>query len=350
MKAIPETWTMKPLGEVATLQRGFDLPVQDRCQGDVPILAANGPVGTHNVVKIGGPGVVTGRSGTIGKVHYVEDGYWPLNTSLWVKDFHGNDPRWVARLLVWLHLEKHTRGTGVPTLNRNLIHVVPVPLPPLSEQKRIADILDKADAIRRKRQEAIALTEEFLRSAFLEMFGDPVTNPKGWEVRTLGDVLDFKTGKLDANAAVESGRYPFFTCARIPSEIDDYAFDCEALILAGNNASADYWVKHYKGRFNAYQRTYVLSLQSDDARYEYMRQAIELQMGYLKRKSRGTNTKYLTLTILKPIKVQVPPLAVQEKYSLLCAKVEATLDRMNRVWRSSDLFNSLVQRGFRGEL
>ena len=96
MSQFPDTWTTKPLGEVATLQRGFDLPVQHRCEGDVPIFAANGPVGTHNVVKIEGPGVVTGRSGTIGKVHYVEGGYWFLNTSLWVKDFHGNDLRWVA--------------------------------------------------------------------------------------------------------------------------------------------------------------------------------------------------------------------------------------------------------------
>ena len=116
---------MKPLGDVATLQRGFDLPVQARCEGPVTIFAANGPVGTHNVHKVGGPGVVTGRSGTLGKVHFVEDDYWPLNTALWVKDFHGNDPAWIYRLLTWMRLEQFMRGAGVPTLNRNLVHVLP---------------------------------------------------------------------------------------------------------------------------------------------------------------------------------------------------------------------------------
>jgi type I restriction enzyme, S subunit len=111
-------WKMLRLIEVATLQRGFDLPVQDRTAGEIPIFAANGPVGTHNVAKCLGPGVVTGRSGTIGKVHYVAQDYWPLNTSLFIKDFHGNYPRFIYYLLSWMKLEQFHEGTGVPTLNR----------------------------------------------------------------------------------------------------------------------------------------------------------------------------------------------------------------------------------------
>ncbi|NEO67620.1 MAG: restriction endonuclease subunit S, partial [Moorea sp. SIO4G2] len=194
MNQFPDGWTVKPLGEVATLQRGLDLPIHKRISGKIPVFAANGAVGFHNESKIQGPGVVTGRSGTLGKVNYVESDYWPLNTSLWVKNFHGNDPKWVFRLLSWMKLETHTRGTGVPTLNRNLIHVLPVPLPPLEEQKRIAAILDKADSIRRKRKDAIALTEELLRSTFLDMFGDPVTNPKGWEKKPLGSLCRIVRG------------------------------------------------------------------------------------------------------------------------------------------------------------
>ena len=84
-------WPEKPLIEVAPLKRGYDLPVSKRNPGTVPIYAANGENGSHDEVKIEGPGVVTGRSGTIGKVHYVEGGYWPLNTALYVTDFKGND-------------------------------------------------------------------------------------------------------------------------------------------------------------------------------------------------------------------------------------------------------------------
>jgi len=174
-------WLRKPLIDVAPLQRGFDLPVQDRVPGSIPVFAANGPVGTHSIAKVKGPGVVTGRSGTIGQVHYVEGDYWPLNTSLFVTDFRGNDPRFIFYLLKIMRLERYCEGTGVPTLNRNNIHGIEVSLPPLPEQRRIAAILDKADAIRRKREEGIRLTEELLRSTFLEMFGDPATNSKAWE-------------------------------------------------------------------------------------------------------------------------------------------------------------------------
>ncbi|RFP58921.1 MAG: restriction endonuclease subunit S [Limnothrix sp. CACIAM 69d] len=187
-------YEIKPLIDVATLQRGFDLPIQDRTPGKYPIFAANGSVGTHSHAKAKAPGVLTGRSGTLGKVHYVEEDYWPLNTSLWVKDFHGNDPKWVFWLLTSMKLEQYTRGTGVPTLNRNLIHDVKISVPPIAEQKRIAAILDKADAVRRKRREAIRLTEELLRSTFLEMFGDPVTNPKGWERKKIHQVANVVTG------------------------------------------------------------------------------------------------------------------------------------------------------------
>ncbi|MFS1473936.1 restriction endonuclease subunit S [Vibrio lentus] len=181
-------WPLVALKYIAMLKRGYDLPTKDRVEGGVPIYAANGVNGRHNEVKIKGPGVITGRSGTIGKVHYTEQDYWPLNTALYVTNFHGNDPKWVYYMLCAFKLDRYVEGAGVPTLNRNLVHDELIPLPPVEEQKRIAAILDKADAIRQKRKQAIDLADEFLRSVFLDMFGDPVTNPKGWETKSLKEV------------------------------------------------------------------------------------------------------------------------------------------------------------------
>ena len=166
-----QSWVTKPLIEVATLQRGHDLPVQDRTPGPHPIFAANGPVGFHESAKCGGPGVVTGRSGTIGKVHFVEGAYWPLNTSLYVTDFHGNHPKWVYYMLKSFGLERFSQGAGVPTLNRNLVHGEPIRVPPLPEQRRIAAILDQSDALRAKRREALAQLDSLTQSIFIEMFG-----------------------------------------------------------------------------------------------------------------------------------------------------------------------------------
>jgi type I restriction enzyme S subunit len=122
---------------VATLHRGFDLPNSMRKNGPYPVVASSSIVGYHNEAQITGPGVITGRSGTIGEVRYIESDFWPLNTTLYVCDFHGNDPKFVSILLQALQTQKFLSGTGVPTLNRNVIHPVQVPLPQLKEQKEI---------------------------------------------------------------------------------------------------------------------------------------------------------------------------------------------------------------------
>lgn len=126
-------WTLKPLIDVATLQRGYDLPIQDRKAGKIPVIAASSIVGAHCEAKVKGPGVVTGRSGSIGNVLFIVEDYWPLNTTLYVKDFHGNEPRYVFYLLQQIELARFHEGTGVPTLNRNNVHSLLVPVPPLAE-------------------------------------------------------------------------------------------------------------------------------------------------------------------------------------------------------------------------
>jgi len=137
-------WQAKKLGDVATLQRGFDLPTQRRVNGDVPLVTSSGITDTHNMRAVSGPGVATGRSGSIGNVFFIEEDFWPLNTVLYVKDFHGNDPRFVYHLLKHFDLKRFASGTGVPTLNRNFVHDEIVNVPTLPEQKRIVAILDEA--------------------------------------------------------------------------------------------------------------------------------------------------------------------------------------------------------------
>jgi type I restriction enzyme, S subunit len=138
---IPKGWERKNLGEVITLQRGFDLPEQDRIHGTIPIISSSGITGFHNESKVSPPGIVTGRYGTIGKVFLVDVNFWPLNTSLWVKDFYGNDHRYVYYLLQSIDYKKLSDKTGVPGINRNDVHKLGVLLPPLLEQCRIAEVL-----------------------------------------------------------------------------------------------------------------------------------------------------------------------------------------------------------------
>ena len=248
-------------------------------------------------------------------------------------------------------LERKARGVAQVNINGAMLKATEIPLPPLAEQKRIAGILDAADALRAKRRESLAQLDTLLQSIFLEMFGDPVTNPMGLPEETLKSAFEFTTGKLDSNAAVEGGKYPFFTCARETFAIDDYAFDCEALLLAGNNANADYSVKHYKGKFNAYQRTYVITVDESLLTYAYSQFVLEYLLSDLKRFSKGTNTKYLTMVILNRMPILVPPLDLQHRFAAIVESVEQQKASQRAHLEELDtLFASLQSRAFQGEL
>lgn len=151
-------WKKVRLGDVAELQRGFDLPSAQRIEGDIPIVSSSGITGFHVEAKVKSPGVVTGRYGSIGDVFYLEQDFWPLNTSLWVKNFHGNDEKFIYFLLSNFEFKKFSDKTGVPGVNRNDLHAVDVLLPPLPEQKKIAQILSAWDS-------AISVTEKLLTNS-----------------------------------------------------------------------------------------------------------------------------------------------------------------------------------------
>lgn len=142
---VPEEWEVKVFSDVMVLQRGFDLPTHSRKEGQYPLMSANGLTDSHSEYKVEGPGIVTGRSGTIGKVHYIEANFWPLNTTLYVKEMYENNPKFLYYLLSNFRLERFSTGTGVPTLNRNIVHIEKIALPPVDEQQKIALILTNVD-------------------------------------------------------------------------------------------------------------------------------------------------------------------------------------------------------------
>jgi type I restriction enzyme S subunit len=138
---IPKSWEVGRFDEFITLQRGHDLPTQNRKKGVIPIFGSNGIVGLHNNSIIKETGVITGRSGSIGGVHFVKGLYWALNTTLYVKDFHGNDAEFISHYLKFFDLERFATGTGVPTLNRNDVHNQIIKFPPFEEQLKICDAI-----------------------------------------------------------------------------------------------------------------------------------------------------------------------------------------------------------------
>ncbi|CAE6887352.1 Type I restriction modification DNA specificity domain [Vibrio sp. B1ASS3] len=159
MSKYPSDWKSQTLGDLVTLQRGYDLPSQNRINGEVPIMSAAGLAGYHNTSNVSGPGIVIGRSGSgFGNVHYSEQDFWAHNTALFVKDFKNNDNQFVYYILKSIDFTKHNSGGVQPSLNRNFIYPISVGIPPLLEQQKIAQILSTWD-------KAIATTEKLIETS-----------------------------------------------------------------------------------------------------------------------------------------------------------------------------------------
>lgn len=189
----PERWDVVPLGEAVTFLDNMRRPVtaSERVAGPYPYYGANGIQGTIDGFIFDEPLLLLAEDGgNFGSpdrdIAYIAEGrYWVNNHAHVIRPKASLDLRFLYRVLQRYDVTPFIKGATRAKLTKGDASLIPIPLPPLPEQKRIAAILDKADAIRRKRQQAIQLADDFLRAVFLDMFGDPVTNPKGWEVDAL---------------------------------------------------------------------------------------------------------------------------------------------------------------------
>jgi len=294
----------------------------------------------------------SGMSATMGHIYRLRQPAYVVNHLAALVPHDPSDSAFLMRALQRFSPTSLIKDPTYPSIRLGDIENMKVFAPEdPAERLWISEILERADALRTKRGAALAQLDILTQAVFLDLFGDPISNPRKWPQENLETLFHFRTGKLDSNAAVASGRYPFFTCSREDFRIDTYAFDCEALLLAGNNASADYSVKRYKGKFNAYQRTYVITLQNEHNSYEYAQFVLEHRLAVLKRISKGTNTKYLTMELLNRILVPVPPEQLQREFARRLAAIEKLkAAHRDSIAETDALFASLQQRAFRGEL
>jgi type I restriction enzyme S subunit len=220
------TYKTTTLDTFVTLQRGYDLPAQDRIPGVIPIIAANGQVGFHNVAKVNAQCVVLGRSGSVGNPQLISEPFWPLNTTLFVKDFHGNSPTFVYYVLKTIDFKSFDAGGTVPTLNRNHLTQIEVPLLDLAHQEAISGVLQNLDAKISSNNALSKTLEDIAQTIFKSWFidFDPVKAkmagekpagmdaataalfpdsmeesemgliPKGWRIGSLEEIVDLQGG------------------------------------------------------------------------------------------------------------------------------------------------------------
>lgn len=325
-----EDWKEVSLNEFVWFQRGYDLPKTRFKEGSIPVYGSTSILGYHDEFKVKGPGIVTGRSGTLGVMQYSKDDFWPHNTSLWVKDFKGNNEKFAYYLLSCLDFSLFNSGGAVPTLNRNVLNAFVVNVPPLPTQQKIADILSAYDDLIENNIRRIELLEEQAQLIYEEWFIrmkfpnhentqiDAETGlPEGWSKKYLTDVLNFKTGKLDSNAHVENGAYDFYTCAKEVYKTNTFCFEGEAVLLGGNNATGNFALFYVNDKFDAYQRTYIVTAQNKSLPLSYVFFYIEKLLPYFRNVSSGASTKFLTMKIFNKTKILIPDSSILAKYDAL---------------------------------
>lgn len=227
-------------------------------------------------------------------------------------------------------------GAAQRTISLNALRNIQISLPPVNIQRRIVDTLSAYDDLIENNQKQIKLLEEAAQRLYKEWFIDlrfpghestPIVNglPEGWKAIHLSQIAPILTGKKDANYGTPDGKYPFFTCSQEPIKAPAYSFDCEAVILAGNG---DFNVKLFRGKFEAYQRTYVLS-PFDSAMLYLLYYAVQESMAELVQGASGSTIKFLTKHMLEDIIILEPTDRIKQLFNSFCSKNQKMLEILN---------------------
>ncbi|WP_338518435.1 restriction endonuclease subunit S [Alteromonas gracilis] len=237
------------------------------------------------------------------------------------------------------------RTAGQSGIDMDALKSYPILLPSLDEQKRIAAILDKADAIRRKRQQATQLADDFLKSVFLDMFGDPVINPKGWDVEYWRDVLKIVNGKNQKAVEHPEGKFPICGSGGIMSYADNWLTEENSVIIGrkGNIHNPILMKKKFWNVDTAFGLEPVRSKLSHNFLFWFCK------FFDFEKLNKAVTIPSLTKVDLLQISMPIPPLELQRKFDCVIEQIDRLLDKYGEVERQP-IFQSLSQKAFAGEL
>ncbi|MEI7510905.1 MAG: restriction endonuclease subunit S [Candidatus Peregrinibacteria bacterium] len=351
-----KNWEIKKLGDVCDLYQPKTISSKEMVdEGKYPVFGANGVIGKYDKYNHEEPQLlITCRGATCGSINISEPKSWINGNAMVVRPKDNSlNLKFIEYLFLGgIDISKTITGAAQPQITRQTLSPVLISYPKsLPEQQRIVAILDQAFTAIAK---AKANAQQNLQNA-KELFESYLQSIKA-EKKPLGNLVDIRTGKLNSNAAIEGGKYPFFTCSREIFAIDNYAFDLEAILLAGNNASGDFNVKHYNGKFNAYQRTYVITVNKENKiLYRYLYFQILNSLKEFKEKSVGANTRFLKLGMIQGMKIALPSITEQQAIVQKLDALSAETKKLETLYQAKiqnleELKKSLLQKAFSGEL
>jgi len=382
-------WLPSKLSDLVFFQRGFDITVAQQRDGVFPVISSSGVTSYHDEFKVHGPGVVIGRKGTLGSVHFTTQDYWPHDTTLWSKEMHGNNPKFVYYFLHTLDFKRFDVGNSNPTLNRNHIHDIEIRIPPRSIQDVIADTLTAYDDLTENNRRQMALLEESVRLLYREWFvhlrfpgheHTPIVNgvPEGWEHSCLQDVCvagdGIQTGpfgsQLHQSDYVEDGvpvimpkdiinfRISVDSVARIPEDLADRLgrhrmIEGDTVFgRRGDIGRRAFISKRHTGWFCG---TGSLRIRPDpqvvDPRYLFDTLGSPETSGVIANRAKGSTMPNLSGGSLKSVPILLAPRPMQNLYSSqvlpMAAMIEALADQNEKLRQARNL---LLPRLMSGEI
>jgi len=344
MGSIPKEWPTKKLGDTIALEYGKGLPERARLEGKYHVVGSIGIVGFHNQALVKGPGVVIGRKGTIGAVSLIESDFWPIDTTYYIRKLNRViHLKWLFFALVKLNLPKLSLSDVVPGLKRELVYALKLPLPPLPEQQKIAEILSTVDEAIEKTDQAIDKTRRLKKGLMQELLTKGIGHkefkdteigriPKEWEVVRLSKVFKLASGKARppefSDIANENMPYPIYGGNGILGFTNKFMIDKETIVIGR--------VGEYCGSIH---RTSKFAWISDNALY-----AIEMQSHYsklafltyyltfmnLNRLKKKSGQPLMTQAIVYSILLALPPLLEQQKIAEILGTVDKRLEILRR--------------------
>lgn len=367
-------WYNVKLNDILTLEYGRALKKDVRdSSGSVPVAGSNGIDGWHKESLVNGPGIVVGRKGSAGKVTWFDTAFWPIDTTYYVKVKQNLkcNIRWIYYLLNHLNLDRLSIFTGVPGLNRNDAYKMTFALPPLSEQKRIVEILDQADTLRIKCAEADAKTAHILPSLFYKMFGDPAMNSEGWKMVDLKDVCTRITDGTHQPPPFTDKGIPFLFVQNIVSGVID--FDTQKYVSEETYKDLTRNIKPERGDIlYSTVGSYGIAVEVEtDNRFVFQRHighikphhetvdvtflCTQLNTSYVRSQAdqrvRGIAQKTLNLSELRQFKIILPPLDLQRSFSTQVKSMRHLVAlRRHLSEKVNTLFSLLLHRAFTGDL
>ena len=378
------SWSQKPLGEVVEFLDHLRRPITaiDRVSGPYPYYGANGQQDSVADYIFDEPLILMAEDGGYfgdpdRTIAYRVDGKcWVNNHAHVLRPKDGVDIGFLCRQLEKYDVTRFINGATRQKLNKSSASEIPITLPPLVEQKRIAAILDKADAIRRKRRQAIQLADEFLRSVFLDMFGDPVLNPKGWPEKKLNQVSEIVSGVTKGRnligkrtifvpymrvANVQDGHINIDDVQKIEvldNEVEKYRLkEGDILLTEGGDPDKLGRGAVWRGEIDpCIHQNHIFRVRTDNKKIipEYLSTLIGSARGkryFLKAAKQTTGVASINKTQLSNFPIIVPPLTIQNEYFKMVNRINTLTDKEKvKNKHLEKLFSSLLQSAFCGDL